>query len=351
MKQILPICIENSLPTECWSYYRFAIIEAYPHLIPWMVQHYQHIFSGYGWEVFHGQNGAKYDQLTYYSDALITHGMYHEEVSSSDLIPFIREKINQGLYPLIECDYSLLLGKEPGHTHEVLVYGYDDENQFIFFPFLKNVKWKSKTVGYADFQRAFASFDHLSSNTIDLSLFRREYLYPVTLLSPRKEFHTEYSPFILFNDLRDIGFQAYQIYETYNTADDSICPAYYGYLGVYNALLIAAGRILVDEEFRRKYRYAENLNRLHVYRQRFGKNMKFLLSQFTIPYDDSWFVLDKEIVQNLNCCVMLGLKYEQTGDLRHIPSIHDYMLEIFQKEQQLFNLLYEAVRKWIVIHY
>lgn len=271
MKRILPICIENSLPTECWSYYRFAIIEAYPHLIPWTVQHYQHIFSSYGcgWEVFHGQNGAKYDQLTYYSDALITEGMYHREVSSGDLIPFVREKIDQGIYPLIECDYSLLMGREPGYVHEVLIYGYDDENQVLFCPLLKNGKWKEKTVGYAEFQRAYASFDHLSSDTIDLNLFKRQYLAPITLLSPRKDYETKYNPFILFNDLCDIDCQSYQIYETYNTADGSIYPAYYGYLGVYNALLIAAGRMIVDEEFRRNYDYPRNLNRLYVYRPAF----------------------------------------------------------------------------------
>ena len=30
MKKELPLCLENSIPTECWSFYRFAIIEAYP---------------------------------------------------------------------------------------------------------------------------------------------------------------------------------------------------------------------------------------------------------------------------------------------------------------------------------
>ena len=349
----LPICIENSLPTECWSYYRFAVIEAYPHLIPWTVQHYQHIFSSYecGWEVFHGQNGAKYDQLTYYSDALITEGMYHGEIPSDALIPFIREKIDRGMYPLIECDYSLLMGREPGFIHEVLIYGYDDEKQVLFCPLLKNGKWREETIGYAEFQQAYASFDHLSSDIIGSNLFKREYLAPVTLLSPRKDYDTKYSPFILCNDLRAIEFQSYRVYETYDTADGSICPVYNGYLGVYNALLIAAKRILADEEFRRQYNYPENLNRLCVYRQRFDKNIKIILSHFSIPYDESWFLLGEDIAQDLNRCMMLALKYEQTGKPQHIQRIYDYLLKTFQKEQQVFYPLYETVQKWLLTHY
>lgn len=70
--------------------------------------------------------------------------------------------------------------------------------------------------------------------------------------------------------------------------------------------------------------------------QRFDRNMRFLLSHFSIPYDENWFLLGKEIAQDLNCCMMLAFKYEQTENIQCIKKIYGYLLEIFQKEQQFF---------------
>lgn len=351
MKKELPLCLENSIPTECWSFYRFAIIEAYPHLLPWTVQHYQHIFSNYGWELFHGKNGEKYNQLSYYDDVLTTIGLSHADVPSFMLNSFIKKNIDKGIYPLIECDYSMLSNTDPGYAHEVLVYGYDDESQTFMCPILKYGKWKTELIEYSKFQEAYARFDSLSNETVRTNLYRRAYLYPITLLEPKKHYCTSYSLSLLYMDVNDILYQAYQIYDTYNTGDDSICPSYYGWLGVYNALLIAGRRILVDEEFRKEYRYSTNLNRLYVYRVRFDKNLHLILSQSEVPYDEGWFELGKESARELQCCVKMAIKYDQTGDKRHIMNIQDLLVSAIRKDQQVLDRLSITLREWLVSHY
>lgn len=63
---VLPIRIDASIQTECWSYYRAAIIEAYPALSEWFIQHYNHLFADKDFNLFYGENGSKYNQFSCY---------------------------------------------------------------------------------------------------------------------------------------------------------------------------------------------------------------------------------------------------------------------------------------------
>lgn len=194
MKKELPLCLENSIPTECWSFYRFAIIEAYPHLLPWTVQHYQHIFSNYGWELFHGKNGEKYNQLSYYDDVLTTIGLSHADVPSFMLNSFIKKNIDKGIYPLIECDYSwyyfidmtMRLNK---HRHTIAPETGNLRDYLVSRPFA-NIFLRAKTI--AAYTEYIAKYQKLQHRTFLFSYCPQSFAPPLSLSTKEDKIHILY---------------------------------------------------------------------------------------------------------------------------------------------------------------
>lgn len=54
MKKVLPISLKNRLETECWSFFRFVIIEAYDNLKNWKFEKYNKIYADGNGNVFFG---------------------------------------------------------------------------------------------------------------------------------------------------------------------------------------------------------------------------------------------------------------------------------------------------------
>ena len=349
----LPIHIDASIQTECWSFYRSAVIEAYPALSEWYTQHYNHLFADKDFNLFYGENGCKYNQLSYYEEVLHTEGFPHELIRSEDIIPFIKAKIDENTYVLFECDFRVLINREQNYTHEILIYGYDDDKQVFFAPIISDKdKWVSRTFSYEKVRAAYAALDCLDKKRIREEMYRRAYLQPVTLIKINNGYQPYYDLCRLLHDITHIWENVCLDYQGCFGGSMITVRYHEGYWACYNALIEATAEIINGSDMiGNGYTYSLNIKKLYEYRVRFHKHLQKLLSIFPLRTDEQ--VIDKglSVINTLDIACKFSIKYELTLESEYLWKINDLLLGAFKEEDAIINSIHEAILEYLTDHY
>lgn len=88
MKKLLPINISNNFYTECWTYFRFSIIEAYEQLKHWKYFNINYLYTDNIGNLFLGKSGEIYSPIYSYTEILNITGYLHSDISSNDFYHF-----------------------------------------------------------------------------------------------------------------------------------------------------------------------------------------------------------------------------------------------------------------------
>lgn len=343
MEKYLPLKINCSITTECWSFYRFAIIEAYPNLTNWTIQHYNHLFADEHLELFYGANGQKYDQYNCYSPVLNIKGLFREEILPEQLVPFIKRQIDKGIYVLVECEYGYLRDKLPGYIHEILVCGYDDDRQAFQSPILDGLKWNIAYITYNDLEVAYSILDDISLDCLSENLYRREYLMPITLITANTQYNVDYNLCSFYKDVMYICSESYKVHKTFIDELEH-GKSFHGYWSCYNALLTVSNNILNDEKYySTEYQYALYIKKLYDYRTKLQKDLSTLIKFFNISFDSKLTAMGKDIVKMLNICYMTAIKYNITKDKQCIKNIAETLYLAFYKEKEILLALFDTL--------
>ncbi len=183
MKNILDINIEDSFVSECWTFYKSCIIGSYSDGRKWMSTHMEVYLDG-GCGSFWG-NGVYYP-LDYYDDILKIAPADINKITPQKLVSYLKHKIDSNTYIVIDCDYSIIFNdKESGaQLHEILIFGYDDEDKVFFCPAL------GRNVIKIPFAWMEASYDEIRNIYLNDPKHRynrrTEYFFPITEIKKRK---------------------------------------------------------------------------------------------------------------------------------------------------------------------
>lgn len=179
----LEINLKDSFVSECWTFYKSCILGSYSNGRKWMSTHMEVYLDG-GCGSFWG-NGTYYP-LDYYDDILKFAPGNINKITPQKLINYIKRKIDSNIYILIDSDYSIIFNHEESGTqlHEILVFGYDDEEKVFLCPTLDRnivkIPFTCMASSYSLIRDIYLNDPNHRYNRIS------SYFFPITEIKKRK---------------------------------------------------------------------------------------------------------------------------------------------------------------------
>ena len=185
----LPLKIDAIVKSECWTYYKMAIIQTLSNYRAWLAVNMQSYIQANGHAAY-GNNGEWYD-LSYYSSVLDFNEKSYEEISEDNVIDYIVTAINDGKYIVIYTNYRTLYGNESTKPwyHETLIYGYDEEKQLLISPVLFNGTFIEAGIEYEIFKKAFKQARQYYSENPQQHNEIEQWFYGITEIKPKKHYY------------------------------------------------------------------------------------------------------------------------------------------------------------------
>ena len=309
----LPIVIKDAeIVSECWTFERMAILQTSPYATDWLASH-MNIFMTDSFYTYFGENFHMY-RPQYYEDILNQKKINIFQIPDSQILDEIKQKIDSGDYVVI-CTMLGYNSENNPYFHEILIYGYDDDNKCFFTTLMENRIFTESTFPYESVSNAFPLVKkHLSTDIkqfIDLST---NYLPPFITLSLKKEYNTDNSLYMAIDKLnKEISGK--------QTMDAGITDSMNSYGGptVYTgiACLVGLNNLLnricqnapLDEQ---RNGLVNVIKKLHEHRRLILLSMKYI--------KDKLLLESKNIFNYETCCervqkwYLMAMKYEITKD-------------------------------------
>lgn len=178
-KQIvkLPIDIEDvATVTECWTYNRLAIIKTSPYYRDWIASHYD-LYTTNEYNFYFG-NTWLYPP-SYYEEILQRKQIRLYSFTRDNVVAELKEALSNGYYIIM----TVKPWKDENYFHEVLFFGYDDNDQQFVVVGLEHHGFQTKMFSYEHMKDTIeeiqAYFMNREREGIGLAL---SYQYPVTAL-------------------------------------------------------------------------------------------------------------------------------------------------------------------------
>ncbi len=131
----LPLKNDPVITSECWTYYKMAIIETHPNAKAWLASHMKLMSTMFPFtKSFYGEN-MHIHNMYYYGEILII-----EEINPlylMDNFEFSEKlvaEIDSGNYIVIYCNIPTLddINSDEIFAHEILLYGYDTKRKVFY---------------------------------------------------------------------------------------------------------------------------------------------------------------------------------------------------------------------------
>ena len=349
----LPFCFEADITTECWNFYRMAIVNAHQKYDEILIDQFNHLYMDKNKEIHYGLSLYKTNIHKAYSRVLHTKTIPLASFESEEaFINTTIEYLKMGLYPLIECDYNLLIkhlegDDSPLFLHEILIYGVKNNNFII--PYLRKHQWYEVEIPIYLIAQSFWNRKKISNEREKEFLWRREYLSPYTLLCPLP-------PPLLNGYCYDFYHDICHILERSCFENQLLLTKNYygkefsGILAVYNGVLEMLNQIL-DGEFEvyePDYSLANNLKRIYEYLNLFYKHICFFQNQSGIIIPANIYIGWKQLKQHVQRAYILSMKYHITYNKKILYSISDAICAAFNMHHTMLEQLRKCIEEEIV---
>lgn len=186
----LPLSYDNQLNGECWTFYKFSILNTAEIAKPWLATHIEfyineNMCGGYG------DYDGEYYRMRYYSDILSMQRISVSNTTSDKALDIIHGEIEKGRYIILYLNFNRFYNIEGISLHELLIYGYDDEKKIYHCPFLINGKFKEVEVPYDLVQVAYDDARKLYIEDGWQLLVNRSYYFGITSLQIRDDYRND----------------------------------------------------------------------------------------------------------------------------------------------------------------
>lgn len=189
MEKLL-IKIDSYVMTECWTFFKLAIIQTHPNYLEWLAGHMSLVmFDNY--ECFFGDKYGIFP-IEYFNDILQYEEINVSSFAADNIIDVIKNEIDNGNYVMFDCNYNAFRenSKVDNHDiHEVLVHGYDDEKQIMFISVMSGNKFIEDEFRYnliiKGYEWSLKYFDKYPKEIY----YRRGWTYPVSRIRLKKDLY------------------------------------------------------------------------------------------------------------------------------------------------------------------
>jgi len=158
MKKLLPINLNTGITTDCWNFYRLAVILSDEKLLPWFVERFIEVLMHENFTTAYYDFGSLDAYFTY--DEVLE---YEEIINKEAIISVIFDSVNRNGYVYLYWDRYFIkespFFKKDHSLHDMLIIGYDDKQEEIYYIDIgiNNILWGIHTVKFDNFVEAFSS--------------------------------------------------------------------------------------------------------------------------------------------------------------------------------------------------
>lgn len=345
----LPFNFNAGIQTECWTFYKVAILSAYPQFIPWLNQHCNNLFLTGNFQLAYGENCRLYDQYRYFEQVLCV-----EEAdctlldTEEDALWYIKDKLSHQEYILLECDFTGTdIEGDWQLVRECLIYGMDTQNQTVYVPYLQKGRWISSAIKLSILLQAHRKSrgkkDYLHES---LRLLQ----YRATLFRP--VFTGKFAPslHIFWKDIRYIYKSnnkeirlVEKAVEKGRETEHTVCQIYWdGYNACLSGMIAMVKKLLAQEWILRNLddNLALTFKRLWEYRV-YSKLRNSSLEEHFVP---EYLIKNQEYeernIQLLRNASLFALKYTHYQNEKNLKAILKILHEVKDSEDYLLDDLY-----------
>jgi len=324
MIKTLPIKIDAIVQSECWTYYKLAIIEAYKNGRDWIASHMPLYVDGKGSAWFGNSDNAILG-MRYFSDILLFEKMSFWEINVNEIIDSIINLIDSNKYALI----YLFTPPDYKKEHDYLIYGYDKDNKKFFTSNIKNGgRFIKCSISFNEFIKGFIEIRKWYQNKQDVLDQKLFWFFSFTAISIKENKKSDWNDYEcmqrLLKDLEGKGYielDEFQQNEGYSTH-----KIYYGIACIIGARDFIKGIVdskrFIDESLfdDLSHRLIKSLRKIYEY-------MRILeICLNSIKNSDFWDCSNEECVKALDvfkdCCsefkkaYLLAIKFRTNRDWR-----------------------------------
>lgn len=190
MKKKLPISYVDQPSGECWTFYKYAILRAHPVAAPWLVSHIE-FYIDENMRGGYGDTDCDYYRMRYYSDILTMMRIPVSDVTEDEIVSTICGEIDNGHYIVMYLNYNRLFGKAGVYSHEILIYGYDEEKALFYSPLLSGGSFKETEITFESIAAAYKDVreEYMRDGWQLLAL--RSYYFGITSICVRRDYQND----------------------------------------------------------------------------------------------------------------------------------------------------------------
>ena len=337
MKKTLPIKVDASIQTECWTYNKLCILETSPYSDAWLSSNFG-IYMDPEYLVCFGRiNNTFY--LNEYSNILEISELNYWENTPDTIVDTIEFEILKGNYLII----YLMLNVEKHMIHEFVFYGFDSEKQELYTLKLNQGKFKKKTVSYDWFITHYKNlYDYHLNNPDNIAWFGSNF-FPLTKIKVRDDFNDS---ICFVETMRRFNEELYGKKVLISNPITLKEEQYLTGIECINGISLRVNEYIRDQQFingetlrKLSFEMQRNVCKLYEHHCVINRSMEWIIKQ--VQTKDEYYVqLHWDLCKRIKKLAMLSIKFENTGNWEIINKM-DKELE------NLYDNVKEALRDFI----
>lgn len=344
MKRVLPFKYPT-ITSWTWIAGTFAILENYENSYPWLYNNFTQMFC----ETHEKWVSAHYiPHLDVFSRCpLLKTALIERKIllyDNKDIIELIKQCINLGYYVYCKMDEKCIIGYEKPCLHELMIYGYDDEQSVCYiadFILNSSQKYSFATTSYDNIREAYKSVNEKDDDMQD-GIGGDGGIF---IMSVNSEYKYEFDMELMITSLNDYVQckDSGAIYRTYNIKKESsfskgLKKLSYG-LDVYKE--ISEYYLKVGDGM---YFFIMPLHILFDHKVLMLKRLEYLKNKLNISIPEELIQQCNHLMKEALCIRNLGVKYWVKKDRRILKNISSHLLLLMKQDKQFSEELLSVLK-------
>lgn len=319
MIKILPIKVNASIHTECWTYNKLCILETSPFAEAWISSNFG-IYMDSDYLVFFGRtNNAFY--LNEYSSILDIIELDYWRNPPNTIINTIENEISKGNYMIV----YLMLSVENHRIHEFVFYGFDSEKHELYTLMLDGGKFKEKMVSYDWFTTHYKDlYDYHLYAPDNIAWFGANF-FPITKVKLRDDFNNS---ICFVESMRRFSEELYgkkiMMYNPITSKEEQYLTG----VECLNGISLRVKEYIRDKQFihgdvlkKLSFELRRNICKLYEHQCIVNKSMKWIYHQIGNQDDNNYIQSHGILCEKIEELAMLAVKFEISGNWMNIDKI------------------------------
>lgn len=333
----LPINMDHvECVTECWTYYKLIVLKTSPYYEDWIASHY----SIYTTNQFNFRFGETWMYTPDYYDAILRSKPVHLfGMTESNIVDKLKAELSNGYYLTV----VIRPNKDEDWYHEVIFYGYNDEEKVFYVIGRENYTFQKQTCSYKYMedilQDLHDNFRKREQKGMEMSL---QYQYPICAFKLRDDYSNDNCVFLayrkLINELEGVCFQNGKKNTTWLF---KVCSRVYRGISCLNGLVDMIHKIMAGEDMEPGCQgIVIAIQKLYEHRRMMIISMRYMLRK----WEKAMKPRAAECISKYEeCCNVvekwgnMAIKYGLTKNEELLRRIIAEVPEVYEKEYNILN--------------